>query len=55
MMHKAVRDAFDRDEATPPGREKPYGVRAYPDWRTWSDALEIVLTTRNVPYEPIPW
>lgn len=55
MMHKAVRDAFDKDEATPQGQQKPYGVRHYADWRQWSDALEAVLESRGAPFTPIPW
>ena len=55
MMHKGLRDSFEKDESTPAGHEKPYGVRTYADWRMWSDALEGALTDRGVPFQPIPW
>lgn len=55
MMHKALRDAFHKDEQTPQGHEKPYGVRIYEDWRQWSDALEAELSSRNESFEKVPW
>lgn len=55
MMHKALRDSFDKDEGTTSGQEKPYGVRTYADWRKWSDALESALTDRGESFEPVPW
>jgi hypothetical protein len=39
-MHDAVLDALDRDDKTPANQDKPYGVRHFPDWKQWSDALE---------------
>ena len=55
MMHKALRDAFHKDEQTPSNKDKPYGVRTYSDWRQWSDALESELADRGAPFEPVPW
>ena len=55
MMHKALRDAFHKDEQTPNGQDKPYGVRVYADWRQWSDALEAELSSRNQSFEGVPW
>lgn len=54
-LHKAVYDAFKKDEATPKDEEKPYGVRIYADWRQWSDALECELTKRKIEFKSIPW
>ena len=54
-MQKAVYDALQHEDALPPGQPKPYGVRDFPDWRTWSDALEAELTVRNVPFSKVPW
>ena len=54
-LHKSVRAAFDKDEATPEEQEKIYGVREYSDWRQWSDALESEMTKRGVNFEPVPW
>lgn len=54
-LHKSVRTAFDSDEATPEDQKKQYGVRKYPDWRQWSDALEFEMTNRSVNFDPVPW
>jgi hypothetical protein len=54
-MHLAVINALKADDATPPGQEKIYGVRTYPDWRKWSDSLEAELTERNVQFNKVPW
>lgn len=55
MMHKALRDTFDKDESIQDREEKPYGVRRYADWRQWSDALESALTARGESFDPVPW
>jgi hypothetical protein len=55
MMHKAVRDAFDKDERTPQGQQSPYDVRRNPDWRRWSDAIERVVSDRGASFSPIKW
>lgn len=54
-LHKAVYDAFIKDEATPENEEKPYGVRIYTDWRQWADALECELTKRKIEFIHIQW
>ena len=53
-LHRALRKAFDHDEASGAGK-KTYGVREYSDWKQESDLLEAELSKRNIPYEPIPW
>lgn len=55
MMHRALLDAFNTDEAIAQGLPKRYGVREHIDWRKWSDALEAQLKERNLPFVPIPW
>lgn len=55
MMHKALRDAFDKDEQTPADEEKRYGVRLFSDWKQWSDAMEAELAVRTEPFVPVPW
>jgi hypothetical protein len=53
-LHKSLREAFDKDEASPKGR-KLYGVREFPDWREESEVLEAELTKRGEPFQAIPW
>lgn len=55
MMYEAAKDALAEDDATPPGQDKPYGVREYADWRGFTDAIEAELDSRNVPYPKIVW
>lgn len=55
-MHMAVKNALVADdEASKQNKEKQYGVREFPDWKTWSDDLETVLTERGVPFEKVSW
>lgn len=55
MMHKALRDAFDKDEQTPAYEEKRYGVREFNDWRQWCDAMAADLAKREASFVPVPW
>jgi hypothetical protein len=54
-MHLAVLHAFQKDEETPKGQPKPYGVREYADWKKWSDALEGELRRRKAQFTNVPW
>lgn len=54
-MHLAVTNALKADDGIPQGQEKLYGVRAYQDWRDWSDCLEGELEKRGVLFEKVPW
>ena len=54
-MHLAALHAFQKDEATPAGQAKLYGVREHADWKQWSDALEAELEKRNAQLTKIPW
>ncbi|MGA2398862.1 MAG: hypothetical protein ABSG30_12465 [Steroidobacteraceae bacterium] len=54
-LHDAVLDALDKDDKTPPNQDKPYGVRQFPDWRQWSDALEAELQKRKIPFSKVKW
>jgi hypothetical protein len=54
-MHLAVVHAFETDEATPSGQEKPFGVRQYDDWKRWSDGLEAELAKRKALFLKVPW
>lgn len=54
-MYEAARNALAEDDATPLGQDKPFGVRAFADWRQLTDAIEVELDKRNVPYPKIAW
>lgn len=55
MMHSGIRQALSVDDNTPPGRDKPYGVREFADWKEMASAIEAELRVRHVKFEPIPW
>ncbi|WP_454753816.1 hypothetical protein [Cupriavidus necator] len=55
MMYDAARNALAEDDATMAGNDKPYGVREYPDWRQFTDAIEHELDARQVAYTKISW
>ena len=54
-LHTAIREALDADDSTPPGGEKAFGVREYPDWRLLANGLESVLDERGTDYIWVPW
>lgn len=54
-LHDAVHRAFEHDEGATRTEDKIYGVRAYQDWRIWSDALEAEMSSRGVVFNPVPW
>lgn len=55
LLHGAVRHALLVDDALSPAQPVPYDVRAIPDWRDWSGAIEEELRQRQVSFVPIPW
>lgn len=55
MMHHGIRQALEVDDNLFPKAEKTYGVREYPDWRRWSDAIESELNRRQVKYQKVAW
>ncbi|WP_372988289.1 hypothetical protein [Marinobacter sp.] len=54
-MHLAVLHSLEKDDATPEGKPKVYGVREYNDWRAWADALEEEMDKRGVTHNKVPW
>lgn len=55
MMHSGVKQALAVDDNLPANVEKLYGVRHYPDWRRWANAIEAELDKRNVKYTKVAW
>lgn len=55
MMHQGIRNALETDDNLPTKQEKIYCVREFSDWRTWGDAIEAELDSRNVKYRRIVW
>lgn len=55
MMHGAIKQSLAVDDNTPTGKDKPYGVRTFSDWRAMADAIETELKSRNVKFEAVPW
>jgi hypothetical protein len=55
MMHQGIRHALETDDNLPQGQAKPYGVREYQDWKSWSDLIESELDHRKVTYQKVPW
>jgi hypothetical protein len=55
MMHDGIKNALADDDNTIDGKNKPYGVRTFPDWKQISDAIESELTARSVTFEAVPW
>jgi hypothetical protein len=53
-LHDAVRRALAEDDALADGC-KIYGVREYPEWRHWNDALEDELKRRRESFKPLGW
>jgi hypothetical protein len=53
-FHSIVKVCLQKDDADAT-LEKPYGVRAFADWRILSDAIEQQLLFRNVSFSPITW
>lgn len=54
-LHKGIAKALAADDATPPGQDKDYGAREYPDWKQWGDAFEEELRVRQVDFDEIDW
>lgn len=52
-LHKGVITALKEDDLT--NGDKPFGVRATPDWRHWADMLESELRKRGINYPKVPW
>lgn len=55
MMHAGIKQSLAVDDNTPDGKDKPYGVRAFADWKKMSDAIESELHKRDVKFEAVPW
>lgn len=55
MMHGGIKQAVAVDDNTPNGKDKPYGVRTFSDWKQMSDAIEEELTKRSVKFGAVPW
>lgn len=53
-LHDAVRKALAEDDRAPAG-EKLFGVREFPDWQRWSDALEAELLERGETFTAVRW
>lgn len=54
-QHQAIQDRLSQEDSLPPGQEKIYGVRQFPDWRQQADEIESELTSRNETYAKIQW
>ena len=52
-LHKGIQYCLDADNKTPAGKDKPHGVKEFPDWARWRDTLEAELERRQLPYTPI--
>lgn len=55
MMHGGIKQSLAVDDNTPEGKDKPYGVRAFANWKQMSDAIESELRERDVKFETVPW
>ena len=55
MMHNSIHQALAVDDNIEKGKDKPYGVREYRDWKEMSDAIEKELTTRAIKFQAVPW
>lgn len=54
-MHGALQEALNDDDNLAPDAAKVYGVRQFPDWHIWADALEAELAHRQVAFAPVVW
>ena len=55
MMHGAIHRAIAKDDNTPPGAPKPFGVRTFADWREWATWLEAELAARKADFVTVRW
>ena len=55
MMHDGIKQSLAADDNTPAGKDKPYGVREFADWKQMSDAIESELKSRGVNFQAVPW
>jgi len=55
MMHGGIKQSLAVDDNTAVEKDKPYGVRAFPDWKEMSDAIETELKSRGVKFHAVPW
>jgi len=55
-LYGAVRETLEIDDALHlAGLPKVHGVRDFPDWRVWSDALAVELENRGIKYQKVDW
>lgn len=52
-FHNSIKECLNKDDATPNGHMKPYGVREYSDWSDHLEKIEAALTKRQEPFTPI--
>ncbi len=52
-IHEGIADALKIDDGIAEGKEKPYGVREFPDWKIEKDAIEKALSKRGIPFIPL--
>jgi len=55
MIHGGIKQSLTIDDNIPDGKDKPYDVRIFPDWKKMSDAVESELRERKVKFAAIPW
>ncbi len=49
-LHHSIKKALDKDDSTPSGQDKPYGVRSFRDWKDHK-AAEAAMKKRNISFE----
>ena len=50
-LHQSIKKALDTDDRSPVGQDKPYGVRAFQDWKEHKAAIEAAMKKKNLPFE----
>ena len=51
LFHEQIKIALRADDHNP-SPEKDYGVRTYPDWRSFNQRIEKELDKRKVNFDP---
>jgi hypothetical protein len=54
-LHEEIRRALAEEDALPPGKPRPYGVREFADFRLEADAIEAELRRREQQVQSIKW
>jgi len=55
MLHDAIADTLQREDALQPSVDPPYGIRKFPDFRWEADAIQAEFQKRSIPFRPIKW